>query len=68
MMPTSVLRKVSPSKMWCCEAVTSNSAWLPAPSKITSPSPADLMVIGFSFVPFKVSEAVPSKGVIIGST
>ena len=34
-------------------AITSKSLWLPAPSKIASPSPAALMVMGFSAVPFK---------------
>jgi len=42
---TSVLRKVNPSKMWWWVAITSNSLWLPAPSKIASPSPAALMAM-----------------------
>ena len=48
-----MLRKVSPSKMWWWVAMTSKSLWLPAPSKIASPSPAALMVMGFSAVPFQ---------------
>ena len=40
----------------------------PSPSKITSPSPAALIVIGFSGVPLSVSDIDPSNGAIIGST
>ena len=61
-MATSVLRKVRPSKMWWAVAMTSKSLWLPAPSKIASPSPAALMVIGFSAVPFRVRDKVAGEG------
>ena len=63
-----MLRKVSPSKMWCCVAMTSKSLWLPAPSKIASPSPAPLMVMGFSAVPFSESDKEPVNGALSGST
>jgi hypothetical protein len=53
---TSVLRNVMPSKMWYAEPITSNNLNAPSPSKTTSPSPADLITIGLSAVPFAVSK------------
>jgi hypothetical protein len=54
--------------MWYDEPITSNNRNAPSPSKTTSPSPADLITIGLSGVPFAVSKYVPSNVSPYGST